>query len=135
MRVRAAEVTRAYITTPGWKSLPTSVCGSGAGVRVADVLSDRGTVIAIAEWDRPAEPPVAKLAVANTKESSSIWQSLTGEAIVPAGVTRVRLRLGLSYAKGASWWRDIALVPSGGSPFARILPMGDSTPAICLSRC
>ncbi len=107
LRIDASEVTRSYICT-SW----VAVAG-GERLRVrawvkARYAHDRGTVIAIGEFQGTRSEGVVNLGVAGRQAE---WQELGKAVEVPATATAMRLRLGFSYCKGTCWWDDVSLEP------------------------
>lgn len=110
-RLDAPEITRAYLHSGPIPVAAGEKLRIGAWVKARDVPAGQGTVILIAEFGRgePRSREVAKIATADPRLAE--WQHIQGTITIPAGVTTLRLRMGLSYSKGTLWWDEVSVEP------------------------
>lgn len=105
-RIIAAEPTRAYVTSEYIPVAPGESISAGAWIKCKDVPDKKGAVIVIGEFanSKEKQPTFVKFDVAKVTDTN--WQKVAGTQKVPEAATRMRLRIGFSYASGTIWIDD-----------------------------
>jgi hypothetical protein len=140
LRVTAKEVTRSYVVSDAMQVAPGERLTFSAWVRTRDVPPDQGRVSALAEFSRGEGTKETFSLIGAAKVSEPGWQQITGKIEVPAGATTLRLRLGLAYSLGTTWWDDVTVsaeapvVSRIGLPGPRVSPAMNGLPIDILNR-
>ncbi|MHB8899379.1 MAG: carbohydrate binding domain-containing protein [Thermoguttaceae bacterium] len=138
VRIDAAEITRSYFRSDPVAVVAGEVTEISAWVKVRDVPADQGTVILIAEFAEGTwKGEVGKVGTAG---QSPDWQHLSGRVTIPRGCDTLRIRMGLSYSRGTTWWDDVEIRPA--EPLVarvearenRLYPASQTLPVAVLNR-
>jgi hypothetical protein len=107
VRMDAAEMARSNVVSEPFPVAPGETIHAGAWVKCKDVPPDQGKIMMVGEWTdaRGLHEQASRIEIADVTNPE--WQRIEGKIDVPAGVARMRLRLGFVYAHGTIWWDDV----------------------------
>ncbi len=141
VRIRASEITRAYVQSSPIPAAPGEKLRVHVWARTQNVPAGKGTTIVIAEFVNPQGARVGEVKKVGTAVPGSDWQEIAGSVEVPAQAAALRLWLGFSYSMGTVWWDDVQVESAGMTvaarvdlPDERLYPAAGGVPVTILNR-
>jgi hypothetical protein len=141
VRVSAKEITRSYAHGAAVQVSPGETLNVSAWVKLRDVPSGGGGRAGIiAEFSRGHGTKESFSLAGEANPGEGGWQRIAATIKVPADASVMRLRVGLAYSRGTTWWDDVSVTPDRSVvsrvalPGPRVSPGMEALPVELLNR-
>src|SRR5687768_2691096 len=140
VRVSAKEITRSYAHGAALQVSPGETLNVSAWVKLRGVPSGPGRARIIAEFSRGRDTKEAFLPAGEAEPGAGGWQRIGDTIKIPADASVLRLRVGLAYSSGTTWWDDVSVTSQRpvisriALPGPRVSPAMDALPVEILNR-